>query len=156
MKRGLIGLALAAALAIPFAAQAKGHGKGHWGRGLASLDLQPEQRERIKAMRAEMAERAAPVREMVKAKKAELRTLWMADAPDRNAILAKQEEILRLRRELRVARVDHRLALLQVLTPEQRAELIKRMEDGPKQRRHGKHGRGFGPGDGAGECRMGT
>lgn len=159
MKRGLIAVALTVALAIPLAAQAKGHRRGHSGRGegrgIASLDLTPEQRERFKALRNELAERNAPVREQVQAKKAELQVLWSAEVPERNAILAKQEEIQRLRSELRVARVDHRLTALKMLTPEQRAELNKRMADRPKHRRHGKHGRGFGPGDGSGECRLG-
>lgn len=128
---------------------AKGRGRGGPGRGQgalggtgpgAGLDLTAEQQQRLAKLRAEHSAQMAETRAALQVKRTELRALWLADSPDRQAILAKQAEMEPLRAKLRQARVDHRLVVHTLLTPEQRV----RWADRPGR------GRGMGPGCGQG------
>jgi Spy/CpxP family protein refolding chaperone len=155
MKRTLTVVAAVALLALPFAAQAKGVREGRGPRGgemgplLAGLNLTADQQKQIDTLRQQQRDRVKPLREQMKGKMQEMRALWMADKPDRNAILAKHQEMDGIRQQLTVERVDHRLALLQILTPEQRAQIKARLAEGPKGRHgHGPHGEMGGEPDG--------
>jgi Spy/CpxP family protein refolding chaperone len=111
-----------------------------------ALELSPEQRARIEALFTEM--RPQPpgdeVREQMRSLGRQLHELWQEESPDRSAILAKLAEIDALRAEQRAERrnqrISLRLALLEVLTPEQRAELAELGEQ-MRERRPGRHGR---------------
>lgn len=142
-------LALAAALtAIPaFAGGGRGHrrGPGFGLKLLEKVDATAEQRAQIEALKDEMRQELAPVREAMQAKREEMRALWSAETPDRDAILAKHAEMDEVRSALRARRVEFRLAVQQILTPEQRARLA---ELRPERGHRG--GRGFGKGPGHG------
>ena len=129
-----------------------------------ALDLTEEQQGAVKALRLEMREEMTDVRAALKDKRAELGALWKAEAPDRSAILAKMAELGDLRQAMRTRKVDFRLAVHALLSPEQRvraAELFAHHGPGGRGRGHGKghgkgHGAGFGPppgcGPGGGPC----
>jgi Spy/CpxP family protein refolding chaperone len=61
--------------------------------------------------------------EMVR-KRLEMKLLWMAEDPDSVKIKAKQKEIQDLRGQLGEKMIDFRLAVRNILTPEQRSQLL--------------------------------
>lgn len=176
MKKSLVALTVLAllatatalpALAFPPGHQGPRHGGSCHGPGLLNpralpmmsevLDLTDDQRSRIEGIFEEFRP-AAPdeaFRAEMQALHAELKTLWTAEAPDRDAILAKLAEIDARqdvkRAERRERHVDMQLAVSAVLTPEQRAKLADLREqmkpDGPR----GKGRRG-----GRGPCAQGS
>ena len=86
----------------------------------------------------------------------ELHALWQAETPDREAILAKMEEMDAMRDSLRDARrqqrVDVRLSVLQVLTPEQREKWVELRQE-MRSERPGRFGGGRGgPHGRKGDC----
>jgi Spy/CpxP family protein refolding chaperone len=125
-----------------------GPGAGLGLRGLERLGLDEVQQKQIEALRAEHLARVEPVRVKLDGLRAELQALWQAERPDRGALLAKQADMEIQRQALREARVDLRLEVLRLLTPEQRARAAEFMKDRPGRGKsgHGRHGRGTGPG----------
>jgi len=124
-------LMMATVLVVP-SAFARGRGHGHGGergdrdfscRGIEQLDLDDEQAETIDALKDSYQQQAEPLRDAVAVQRDELRALWQADQPDREAILAKMDEMEANKDALRVMKVDFKLDMLSVLTPEQRTEL---------------------------------
>lgn len=128
------------------------HGPGMSPERLAwALDLTDEQVEAVEALHeATISEPDPALREAIEARRAELQELWSAEAPDRTAILSKMEEIDALRDQIRDAhraeRVDFRIGMLEILTPEQRDKLAERHELRRERPRRGPGGRrGGGP-----------
>lgn len=125
--------------------------RGH----LKSLNLSQQQQQQISQMRSNMVTKTAPLRAQLEVKRAELRSLWLATTPNRGAIVAKHSEVDGLRRQLRNARIDFRLKVFSVLTPQQRSQLQTSLAARPQQgkrlsqRRRRAKARGFG-GGGAG------
>jgi Spy/CpxP family protein refolding chaperone len=95
---------------------------GQLGLGVLG-NLGNEQRQKVEALRSKKTQELAPLHQQLAQRRAELRALWAADAPSREQILQKQAEIAGLRTKLQTASVDFRLAVLALLTPEQRATL---------------------------------
>lgn len=126
-------IALVAALAIPVYAKGKGWGKGK-GMGIGPEGRQPacmrtmpnltaEQSAKLKELRTQRDQQAAPIRNEMIAKRAELRNLWLEPDPDEAAIKAKHQEINELRNKLHDTMTEYRLGAGKILTPEQRAQL---------------------------------
>ncbi|HUU03943.1 MAG TPA: Spy/CpxP family protein refolding chaperone [Myxococcota bacterium] len=133
MKKYLLTGSLVALVALFSAVDANARGRGHHGcmgqgragqgfAGVAGLNLSAEQQKKIAELKTEMVKSTAAARTELDAKRAELQSLWSAERPDRGAILAKQAEMDLLRQKLRTSRVDHRLAVMELLTAEQRAK----------------------------------
>jgi Spy/CpxP family protein refolding chaperone len=129
-------------------------GGGGWTGGLKALDLSVDQVRRIAELRADMVAKVAPLRAQLEVKRVELHALWLADQPSRQAILAKQREADGVRTKIRTASTDFRLAVLGVLTAEQRTRLQTLMRERPAWGRGGP-GRGWGRGRGPGRGRRG-
>ena len=159
----LTGLLAAMTLAGNAWAQGRGRGGGMgrgWMRHVKGLDLSAQQRQKVGELRVAMITKTAPVKAQVEVKRAELRQLWQAKSPSKQAIVRKMNEIDALHRQLRDARVDFRLGVIAVLTPAQRAKLQSAIAAGPrfhsKRGKRGKRGQRFfggprqGPGWGAG------
>ena len=128
-----------------------GHGDGvGFGQHLAAeLELSAEQRGQIDALRDGMCGEVTEVRTALREKRREMRALWTAEQPDEQAILAKHAEMDVFRQQLRTLRVRFRLAVIELLTPEQKAKFI----DGFRRSGQGRgpgYGRGWGKGDGQG------
>jgi len=148
-------IALAASLAIPVFAYGKGWDKGRGkgirpeGRHPACMRTMPnltaEQTDKLTQLRTQRDQQAAPIRNEMIAKRAELRNLWLQTNPDEAAIKAKHQEINDLRAQLQDVMTEYRLQVGKVLTPEQRAQLqSSRPGKGhrPDAKRHGAHGSG--------------
>jgi Spy/CpxP family protein refolding chaperone len=144
MKKVATGLGILLLIAV-FTIPAFGHGPGWgsgWGHGYCvnqgygggqggpmigygspGLNLTEEQSAKIRSLREAHQKDVAPLRSELFAKRAELRALWAQTKPDKNAILAKQKEVSKLRDQMREKKTIHRLEMRSVLTPEQQASL---------------------------------
>jgi Spy/CpxP family protein refolding chaperone len=162
MKKATIWMALSALVVALSAGAAVADppwgGKGRGGKGMGphmmmkALDLTAEQQQQVEALRDDFDQVREPLREQVQAKKTEMWALWKVESPDRDAILAKHAEIDAIKRQLREAKVDFRLAVHGLLTAEQRAKAAEMMERrGGKRGKRGMRGDGCrGPGCGFG------
>ena len=110
-----------------------GWGRGHGGRhcynpgdgplpAAGQLNLTAEQTEKIKALRDAHLKDVTPLRDKMFSKRSELKLLWLQASPDQNKIMAVQKEIRALRDQLEDKRTGHRLAVFNLLTPEQRTK----------------------------------
>lgn len=111
---------------------------------LADLNLTAEQSEKIRAMREAHYKDIIPMQTKMFTKRAELRLLWMQTNPDSEKIKSKQKEILVLKGQLQEKKTDFRLEFLNILTPEQRTQLLAQRLDrrhGPRGGMEGPHGR---------------
>lgn len=132
------------------------------GRGMRMLDrgklreelgLTDEQIERLRALRFEGAKKKIQMRSQLSLKRLELRELLQADEPSRTAIDRKLREVSDAQHALLKQRIEQRLAMRTVLTPEQRDQL---KELRPRFRRPGRiHRRGGFPGRGPQERSFG-
>ena len=97
--------------------------KGRWSP-YRRLNLTEEQKAKVDAMTESMQKDLAPVRMELIKKRMELDLLWMDDSPNADKIKAKQKEIRDLRGITEDKLTDLRLSVLEILTPEQRLELL--------------------------------
>jgi Spy/CpxP family protein refolding chaperone len=152
-------MTIAPALAAPPCGPHRGHGGPLMGPHALpvlaeALDLSEAQRQQIETIVEENAPElpAEDLRQQMQSLRQELHALWQAESPDRNAILAKMSEMDAVRDGLRDARrrqrVDVRLSVLEVLTPEQRGKWLELRQEMRSERpgrlgagRGGRHGR---------------
>jgi Spy/CpxP family protein refolding chaperone len=133
-------------------AQGRGPMSGNPDAHFAQLKLSPEQKQKVQAFREAAMKQAEPVRKEMQAKAAEMKQLWLADKPDKNAIERKQVEMEAIGHKLRGIWTDFHLQLHAVLTPEQRAKWAEHMGGGSGMGggrgmgRGGMHGGGMGGG----------
>jgi len=132
----------------------QGYGPGPGGPGYlaSSLNLTPEQNQKIQAMNEAFFKETIPLRNDLMAKQFELRSLWAQTNPDQEKILAKQKEINALRTQLQEKATMHRLEMRKVLTPEQLAKFQGGFGMGPGSGMGPGYGRGRGYGMGFGNC----
>lgn len=137
---------------------------GGWGRGHArgacaggpgddgeiqaipGLGLTAEQTAKIGDLREAHLKDIKPLRDKMFSKRGELKLLWLQKTPDREKITAVQKEIGSLRDQMQDKMTSHRLAMLNILTPEQRTKF----QALAAEKGFGSGGRGFGPRDGSG------
>ena len=140
--------------------------RGERGLGISprmaeELELSEEQTAAIKAIRDAFHEESSEARAAVADIRSELRELWSADEPDKEAILAKMDEMQAEKRAMSVARVEAKLDVLAVLSAEQKAEMQvikserreRRSERRSEARSGGEGKRGGGDCDGDGDGR---
>lgn len=114
------------------------------GRGLIQrLGLNEAQRTQVQALRSEMRQAIQPTRQQMQALRQQSRAQWTSEQPDTQAIQELQAQMSTFRSVLREHRVDFRLALLEILTPEQRTQLAETPNRG--------QGRGHGRGNRSGQ-----
>ena len=119
-----------------------GHGDGPGILAKAeALELKPEQIKKIKALQLDMAKETVRLRSELELKELELKELMSAEKPDLRLIEAKIDEMAPLRTDFQKKRIEHQLAMREVLTPEQKEKL--ELMRGPGMRHHkgqdGKH-----------------
>jgi len=108
----------------------RGNGKGDKFQKLAEeLNLTPEQKEKLKAQRAEFKEKNKALREKMQAKNKELKNELKNPTVDRAAVNATIEDIKSLTGEKLNSRVDKILSMKDVLTPEQFTKLQEKMQE---------------------------
>lgn len=86
-------------------------------------NLTDEQKEQIQALRIKHLKEVMPIETDIKIKELELNALWLADKLDAKAIVAKVKEIADLRMKMELAKVNHKIEIYKILTPEQRKML---------------------------------
>jgi len=154
---GLVGImALTAATAF---AWGPWHGRGFgpfgygpgYGPGVAGANLSADQTAKIQKIQSDRFAEMATVRNEMFTKRTELRNLFREPGLDQAKIAAKQKEIAALQAQMQEKALAGRMAVAEVLTPEQRAQMPA---FGPGMGPGFGPGRGFGPAMGMG--RMGT
>lgn len=127
-------------------------GPGSFERGgpFAGLDLTDAQQEKLKALREQGRTEGTALRKEMLRLRTEMRAAMLEDRPDRRRIVALAERIGGVQTKLGVHRAEQRLAMLDVLTPEQRDLWLTRPHRGPGGGfgRSGHGGRGGGGGRG--------
>src|SRR5262245_61986968 len=143
MKRALVFAALlvcafAAFQASAFAQGKYGRGDHHWSmqgsegthrhdggydRGLSQLDLSQSQKDQIAKIRESHQKDMIDARADLQKAELEFRKLMRADDPDKGAINRQIDRMASIRADMMKTRVDQRLDVRDVLTPEQRAKL---------------------------------
>lgn len=85
-------------------------------------DLSESQKSSIDAIKLESEKKTIVYKADLKIKKAELDKLLLAENPSKKNIDAKIDEITKLKGDIKKERIDHRLKVRDVLTPEQRVD----------------------------------
>lgn len=136
----LLALTATAALAERPGPGRRGGGDGFgFGPGLAALqlDLSEEQTASIEKIRDEGREKAVGLRKQMMLLRNELEGEMLTDEPSRKKVLDLNQKMGEVRTQLQANRLEHRLAVREVLTPEQRDRMLLMKEDG----RWGRAGR---------------
>lgn len=122
-----------------------GQGYGH-GSGPAVSTLSAEQAAKIQKIRSDRFAEVATVRTEMVTKRTEMQALFREPVLDQAKIAAKQKEITALQAQMQEKGLAARIAVAEVLTPEQRAQMPAY---GPGMRSGFGQGRGMGMGHGA-------
>jgi Spy/CpxP family protein refolding chaperone len=136
MRKVLLGLSVVALLTLAAAPAAlaceKGGCKGHSMVMCQCFDkklgLSEDQQKKLDALRAKTEKKAAPHMKKLMAAKEAIKALWTADKPRRKAILVKMNQIHAMKKKLGVIKLDAHLALIKILTAEQKQTLMKEKE----------------------------
>ncbi|MGQ9707753.1 MAG: Spy/CpxP family protein refolding chaperone [bacterium] len=83
-------------------------------------NLSDVQREQILALRIKHLKEVLPMESDIRIKQLELKALWQEEKFDAKQIVAKVKEIGELQTKLELARVNHRIEIYKILTPEQK------------------------------------
>lgn len=115
-----------------------GSGPGRFGRGgpehlIEELNLSADQVEQIRTLRENARTASAPLREELRSAHATMRDLMASDAPTEQ-LRQQHAEVSRLNQQMRDQRFETMLAIRNVLTEAQRAELNQLMETRHSQR----------------------
>ena len=131
-----------------------GYGYGY-GPGATVANLSPDQMAMIQKIQSDRNAEMLKVRLEMFAKRAELQALFREPTLDQTKIAAKQKEVVALQSHMQEKALAARTAVVEILTPEQRAQLPAFGSGaGPGFGPGFGPGRGFGPGMGMG-TRMG-
>jgi Spy/CpxP family protein refolding chaperone len=98
-------------------------GEGFKGHHPNLLNLTPEQKTKLQALRENFRKETVFLRNDIKVKRLELKTLWTVPKPDKDKIVAKQKELIDLKTQLAMKAIDFRLEARSYLTPDQAAQV---------------------------------
>ena len=87
------------------------------------LNLTPEQKTKLQTLRENFKKETILLRNGIRVKRLELRTLWTVPNPEKDKIVAKQKELNELRTQLQMKVIDFRLTARSYLTPDQAAQV---------------------------------
>ncbi len=116
---------------------------GEYGR--RGFDLTDEQLDRMDELQIAGLKKTMPLETDLRIKQMELEALWRADEINPKAIIGKVKEVHSTRQKVAVARAENRIAVYQILTPEQR-ERAKQFRGLRGMRGRGRGMRGAGRG----------
>ncbi len=100
--------------------------------GLGMLDLSAEQQANMKALRTETEKQIIPIKADIDLKQIDLREAMAADNPNRDRIMRLTKDINDLKLKIQQLRIDQRLKIHSMLTPEQK-EQMKSMHHGEQK-----------------------
>ena len=107
--------------------EASAHGPGGYGRHgkqrLAELNLSQSQKDRIAKVRESHQKDMIQSRADLQLAKLEFRKLMRDDTPDKRALNAQIDRMTSIRAEMIKSRVERRLEVRDILTPDQRSKL---------------------------------
>lgn len=106
------------------------------------LELTADQQTQVEAIMTNFQESSKMKKLDAKEKEIQLEKLMVADKPDEKAIMAKVDEIMALRTDLRKEAIKNKLEVRALLTPEQRAKFDARMNQKQKRRGGQKNNKG--------------
>ncbi len=92
-------------------------------KGMAKVEMPkftPEQDKQMMDLKAALLKETEPLKTDLKVKGMELMALWKDDNPDGKKIVAKVQEIGALKLKLQEKMIVHKLAMMKILTPEQK------------------------------------
>lgn len=101
---------------------------------LEMLDLTSEQREAIENAHREAEKKVIPLKADIELKRIDLESMLRADEPNRNKIMGLMKEISDLELKIKQTKVDVRLKVHSILTPEQREEMKGMKHKGMKKK----------------------
>jgi protein CpxP len=101
------------------------HGGHGFGRGFRELNLTDAQKEQLKAMREQQREAMKPVMEQQRALRDQIRQALESANPDATRIGQLEIQAHRLRQQMKAEHEKAHAAFLNILTPEQKAQLDK-------------------------------
>lgn len=96
---------------------------GYGARAMQALSLTADQKAKLESMRTAFWKDTKSIRDQLFIKGGDLKMLWLEAKPDEAKIKALQKEIGALRDQLQDKTTSYRLAVLNVLTPEQQNKL---------------------------------
>jgi len=128
-----------------------GYGYGQ-GPGVTAPNRSAEQAAKIQKIRSDRFADMATVRTEMVTKRTEMQALFREPVLDQAKIVAKQKEMTALQAQMQEKALAARMAVAEVLTPEQRAQMPA---FGPGMGPGFGPGQGFGPGMGMGRMGMG-
>lgn len=113
------------AFAQPWGSRGMGPGYGMPRHMASSLNLTQEQSDKLKKLNEDYLTEITPLKNRLLTKRAEMRLFWEEANSAREKILAKQEEVNEIQRQLEEKATMHRLELQSILTPEQRSKMVE-------------------------------
>ncbi|RMF23508.1 MAG: periplasmic heavy metal sensor, partial [Cyanobacteria bacterium J083] len=116
-----------------FAQNRRGRRKNSFYQLVQQLDLTPAQSEEIRAIQAESRPQITQLREEMRTELETMKSLLASDASDEE-LQQQHEKIQKLREQMGDLRFANMLKIRKVLTPEQREELARVMEQRQQQR----------------------
>jgi Spy/CpxP family protein refolding chaperone len=93
------------------------------------MKFTPEQGKQMMDLNLTLIKETDPLKTDLKIKGMELMALWNEDNPEAKKILAKVKEISEVKVRLEEKMINHKLAMLKILTPEQK-KMMKGMKGG--------------------------
>lgn len=118
----------------------RGNGMEHHHSSELMHHLSEDQVKQIESLELDLAKKIIPLKAELEVNHLELKKLWMADAIDENAILAKTDEALQTEAKIRKAMTRHKLDIAKLLSKEQRERLLREMDDEHEHWHHDEHG----------------
>jgi Spy/CpxP family protein refolding chaperone len=108
-------------------------------RLMLNLDLSPEQKKQLAAIRNKYENRTEKLQSQLMSQQQELRTL-MGGSATKEAIRKKHNQVMALRQELNSLRFEMMLDSREVLTPEQRQKFAQQVSEWGGRKRRGPAG----------------
>jgi len=91
------------------------------------LEFTAEQEPQIADLKMKLIKETEPIKTELKIKQMELQALWKEDNPDTKKVLANAKEISALKTSLQEKMINHKHAILKILTPEQKKMMKEKM-----------------------------
>lgn len=130
----------------------------HPGGGCGIPNLTDEQLKKMEPLRLDFQKKSMEIKNQIKVKEAQLVTVTTGDKINKDEAYKIIDEISVLKANLQKAKLDHRLAVRAILTPEQQLAFDMHGMKGGKKHGQGHMGSGKGQGCGMGNgqgCGMG-
>ena len=122
--------------AVVEARSRRGNGRGDGlEKVMRHVDLTDAQKAQFVELKEEHRAEMKPLKQEMRTKRQQMREYWVEETINEGAIWALDAEMAPLRQQIHQVRLEHRLQVMNLLTPEQRTELHDAMEKRFQQRK---------------------